>query len=65
METVQSDNADVKIERLFTHDGVTVYRFFDGRFVYFTVPATLVQSEIQCGKTTCPQFNIPANKVPK
>lgn len=49
----QSDNPQIVVEQLFTHDGVRVYRFKDGgRSVYFTSPSTNVtysHSE-SCGK---------------
>lgn len=34
---VESTNSHFKVELLFEHDGVKVYRFFDnGRFIYYT-----------------------------
>lgn len=49
----QSDNPQIVINKMFTHDGVTVYRFEDqGRPVYFTSPSgnvTYSHSE-NCGK---------------
>ena len=37
LKTEQSDNSEFEIELLFEHDGVKVYRFWDGAsFHYFT-----------------------------
>lgn len=53
LSTESSNNPDVAIDKLFTHEGVTVYRFVDGgRYVYFTAPPVDVNyshSE-SCGK---------------
>lgn len=32
----QSGNPDYKIEFLFEHDGCKIYRFYDGRYIYWT-----------------------------
>jgi len=48
-----TNNKQVQVDELFTHDGVTVYRFEDrGRPVYFTSPPTSVRSSFSeaCGK---------------
>lgn len=48
-----TDNAAIKVEELFTHNGVTVYRFADeGRYVYFTSRAGSVRYSTTeaCGK---------------
>lgn len=43
--SVQTNNQAVSIDELFTHDGVTVWRFNDaGHYVYFTSPPTNVKS---------------------
>lgn len=43
--TVKSDNATYSVRKLFTIDGVTVYRFCDmGDVVYFTNGNSVVQS---------------------
>ena len=35
--TVQSENPNFVVSKLFTYEGVTVYRFYDGyRYVYYT-----------------------------
>lgn len=53
ISTAGSDNPAVTIDKMFTHDGVTVYRFVDnGRAVYFSSPSsslTYSHSEA-CGK---------------
>lgn len=48
-----TDNKDIAVAELFTHKGVTVYRFYDAnRWVYFTSKATDITSTHQeyCGK---------------
>jgi hypothetical protein len=38
VSTLRTDNNAVKVDKLFTHDGVTVYRFFDvGHHHYYAV----------------------------
>ena len=44
---------EYRVERLFTHDGCTLYRFLDDRTVYYSNCNGSVQNEQQCGKTTC------------
>lgn len=42
-----------KVEKLFTHEGCTTYRFYDGRTVYYTNCAesnTSTQYSESCGK---------------
>jgi len=36
ISTTKSNNSEYKIELLFEHDGCKVYRFYDGRYVYWT-----------------------------
>jgi hypothetical protein len=53
VSVARSDNQSYPISKLFTHDGVTVYRFHDeGRPVYFTSPSSnLTYSHTEaCGK---------------
>lgn len=48
-----TDNPDVPVETLFTHDGCTMYRFYDGgRHVHFAkCGSTASTSErVSCGK---------------
>ena len=50
---------EFKVEKLFTHEGCTVYRFFDDRTVYYTNCQGSTQSN--CGKN-CEQ-NVDTNVV--
>jgi hypothetical protein len=34
--TYKTSNQEIKVELLFEHDGVKVYRFYDGRTIYYT-----------------------------
>lgn len=34
--TTRGSLDDYKVEKLFEVDGVTVYRFYDGKYIYFT-----------------------------
>lgn len=43
-------NSNFKLERLFTHDGCTVYRFYDARYRYFTDCRGSVSWSESCGK---------------
>ncbi|WP_175122298.1 DUF4884 domain-containing protein [Achromobacter animicus] len=48
-----TDNQDIPVAELFTHKGITVYRFTDGgRWVYFTSTASHVTAQHleNCGK---------------
>lgn len=47
---VGTTNSSFKLERLFTHDGCTVYRFFDMSYRYFTDCRGSVSWEESCGK---------------
>ena len=48
-------NPSVPVEKMFTHEGCTVYRFRDdGRLVYYTNCKGSTQSTVQSGKTTRP-----------
>ncbi|MGV2862111.1 DUF4884 domain-containing protein [Achromobacter sp. AGC39] len=49
-----TDNQEIPVAELFTHEGVTVYRFSDGgRWVYFTSQSSDVtaQHTESCGKS--------------
>lgn len=51
--SASTDNAQIRVDELLTHNGVTVYRFVDnGRPVYFTSPPSDVASSHAeyCGK---------------
>lgn len=48
-----TDNGAIKVDKLFTHSGITVFRFTDGgRAVYFTSQASNIKSvgTEGCGK---------------
>lgn len=51
-EHVKNDNPDYRVQRLFSVDGCDVYRFDDGRRVYFTNCKGSAQTEYteHCGK---------------
>jgi hypothetical protein len=57
--TTQTDNAQIKVERLFDHEGCTVYRFYDNGARYFVKCGASSRVEWihqrQCGKTPCPR----------
>lgn len=53
---------DFKVETLFTHEGCTVYRFYDDRRVYFTNCQGSTQSSYNCGKGCSGTDNIPTYK---
>lgn len=58
VSTAPTDNAQIKVERLFDHDGCTVYRFNDGGTRYFVKcrdgsTRTEWSETYPCGKTTC------------
>jgi hypothetical protein len=51
---------EFKVERLFTNEGCTAYRFNDaGRYIYYTNCSGSTQSTHSnpCGKTTCTETN--------
>lgn len=51
---------EFKVERLFTNEGCTAYRFNDGgRYIYYTNCSGTTQSthSSPCGKTTCSETN--------
>ena len=41
---------DFKVEKLFTYEGCSVYRFYDDRTVYYTNCNGQTQSSHSCGK---------------
>jgi hypothetical protein len=43
-------SGEFKVEKLFTHEGCTVYRFYDDRTVYYTNCNGSTQSSHSCGK---------------
>ena len=52
ISTRSTNNDEIRVDELFTHDGVRVYRFTDdGRYVYFTSKGDAFSSfVISCGK---------------
>ena len=56
-----TDNQGIQVAELFTHKGVTVFRFYDaGRWVYFTSKAgdvTATHTE-HCGKCCVRAVNV-------
>jgi hypothetical protein len=58
MQRENTDNPQVQVEDLFTKDGYTVHRFYDGgtmRAVYYVTPVGVVQQPDEVrhsGKTT-------------
>lgn len=61
-------DANFNVQKLFTTDGCTVYRFFDnGNSHYFTnCTSTVSQHTESCGKncTTVKSMEVPTNHVP-
>ncbi len=58
VSTAQTDNAAIKVERLFDHDGCTVYRFNDAGPRYFVKcrdgsTRTEWSESYPCGKSMC------------
>lgn len=53
VSTSRTDNADVQVDKLFTHDGCTVYRFEDyGNHHYFVKCVPPVQEAVVIGSHT-------------
>lgn len=57
--TNKTDNEDVEVSLLFTHDSCKVYRFYDGgRFHYFTnCNSTITSHSESCGKSCIRQYS--------
>lgn len=58
VSTAPTDNAAIKVERLFDHDGCTVYRFYDAGTRYFVKcrdgsTRTEWSESYPCGKSMC------------
>lgn len=59
VSTAPTDNAAIKVERLFDHDGCTVYRFYDAGTRYFvkcrdgSSTRTEWSESYPCGKSIC------------
>lgn len=59
---------EIKVERLFTHEGCTVYRFTDYRFVHYAncSGTTTTTENYPCGKSTCTRdVSVATNKENK
>ena len=58
LETFETNNADYKVDFLFEHDGCRMYRFKDGRSIYFTKCGTrsMTNRLESCGKN-CTHVN--------
>ena len=55
-ESVNQVNSEFRVETLFTHEGCTVYRFYDGgeeRYYTNCQGQTIVEQSYQCGKMRC------------
>jgi hypothetical protein len=62
LKTDTSDNTNIKVDKLFTYDSITVYRFLDaGHYHYFT--KNLTSSTLSCGKN-CTYNETIENKTP-
>jgi hypothetical protein len=49
------------VETLFTHDGCTVYRFYDGRTIYYTNCKGSTQHTESCGKNCTEDVTVPTD----
>ena len=62
-----TDNGSVTVERLFTHEGCTMYRFKDAQYHYYVrcaaePPATI--STVSCGKNCTREETISTERAP-
>lgn len=59
--TVQTSNSNVKVEKLFEHEGCTAYRFDDQRTVHYVrctgQPITSTSENVSCGKNCTREQN--------
>lgn len=59
MATGRTDNSEFDVGKLFTHDGCTLYRFYDnGRHHYFTNCSGRTMTTYSCGKNCTNQEEI-------
>lgn len=56
-----TNNPEIQIEKLFTHEGCTVYRFRDGSTHYFTDCRGSVSETHTCGKGCVRESEVPTN----
>lgn len=47
---VSTHQGNFNVEKLFTHEGCTVYRFYDDRTVYYTNCQGQANTQYSCGK---------------
>jgi hypothetical protein len=66
--TAPSNNANIEVDTLFTHDGCTVYRFHDGTYHYFVrcrdAQSASTLSRVPCGKNCTRPDEIPTVVAP-
>jgi uncharacterized lipoprotein YehR (DUF1307 family) len=61
-----TDNSNIEVDRLFTKDGCTVYRFYDNRSVYFVKcngGDSQTQYSYSCGKNCITTDNVATANV--
>lgn len=61
-KTIPSSNMNYSIDKLFTHDGCTVYRFSDNGYKYFTNCKSVQWQQIE-GKITVDHNNQTENEL--
>ena len=59
---VHAPNQDFGVEKLFTVEGCTVYRFYDDRTVYFTNCSGATHYEQSCGKNCTQGVSVEGGK---
>lgn len=68
IETTKTDNQAISVDRLFTKDGCTVYRFSDaGRYRYFARcagTASMATWDESCGKDCSHPVDVPTAMAP-
>lgn len=57
-EEAHSAGNDITVETLFTHDGCTVYRFYDNNWRYFTNCKGRTEWNESCGKNCSKQQSV-------
>jgi hypothetical protein len=63
VSTARTDNNQVPVDKLFTHEGCTVYRFFDGgRNHYYSDCRGSTMSHFNCGKGCTRDEEVPTNE---
>ncbi len=63
IETSATENAEIRVDKLFTKDGCTVYRFYDSGSKYFVrcdgAASTSTQWSETCGKGCTRNVQVP------